>query len=273
MCKSTNQIKITSNWWGLSSYLIIISLILIFIMFILGLLNSIFSLLVFVLFLILGSLLLISTVLISEYGNHCVNSLKNQQFPYNLDSIRVDHDAFIIIHSMSATSTDYPGFGLLIKYFSTLRYPFKIYHCYNPEDFKNVLMNEKTKYIWIFGHGWRGGIAFKWTRSLSHIFTPNKTVFSYKQIKENSEKYPKKLFIGQFHCNHIAKSNPDCIPLPEILFNPSNNFEYYVPNWKMNSLSIWVAIRHLIKGVKRTEVSVPIGEEDQNNNGCPYCLR
>jgi hypothetical protein len=268
MCENKNTIKITKNWWAFSLYLMIILFILSFTIFILGLLHSIIFLSIFILFLITSILLLFSAVYITESGKYFVNSLKNQQFPHNLNSYIVDHDAFVIIHSMSDNSTDYPGFDLLIKFFSAKRFPFKIYHCYNPEDFKNVLKNEKAKYIWIFGHGWRGGVTFKWTRRLPHIFTPNKTAFSYKQIQENLGKYPKKLFIGQFHCNHIAKSNPDSIPLPEILLDPSHNFEYYVPNWKMNSLSIWIAVKHLVKEVKRTEVSVTVVEEDQCNDGC-----
>lgn len=103
---------------------------------------------------------------ISGAGDKWVNALKNQQFPENLDIHQKDHDAFIIIHSMGTFSAgSYSGLDILIPHFIKNRYPFKIYHCYNPQEFLDVLRNEKAKYNWIIGHGWRGGITFKWMRS------------------------------------------------------------------------------------------------------------
>jgi hypothetical protein len=98
--------------------------------------------------------------------------------------------------------------------------------------------------------------------------TPNKSQLSYKTIQDELEKYPRKLFIGQFHCNHIVKTIPDNKSLPEILLDLSNDSKYYVSDWKMNTISIWVAVGKLVREVKRDEVPVMVTEDDQNAGGC-----
>ena len=268
MTEDYRTIEFSRNWWSYSVRLVIaLGIIAISI-----LILSLHNFWIFNSILIVSLAIIIPIVVFSVYitisGNYWVNSLKNQQFPQNLNSDSQDHDGFIVIHSMGHNFMSYPGFDILISFFISNRYPFKIYHCYNPGDFKNVLSNERTKYIWIFGHGWRGGITFKWTRKLLHLLTPNKTQFSYKKIQDELEKYAKKLFIGQFHCNHLVKTSPDNISLPEILLDPSNDSNYYVTDWKMNTISIWVAVKKLVKEVKRNEILVPVVEDDQNAGGC-----
>jgi len=269
MTENLKTIEFSRNWWSYSFHLIIALGILTISIGIFNLISS----WIFIFFLIstfaTGIPLLVFASYIMISGKYWVNSLKNQQFPPNLDSASQDHDGFIVIHSLGFfNSISYPGFDILIQFFVSKKYPFKIYHCYNLEDFKSILKNKKAKYIWIFGHGWRGGITFKWTRKLSHLLTPNKTQFSYEKIQTDLEKYPRKLFIGQFHCNHIAKTIPDNISLPEILLDPSNDSYYYVTDWKMNTISIWVAVRQLLKEVKRNEVPVTFANEDQYAGGC-----
>lgn len=222
-----------------------------------------------IVFLTIAVSFIVFAVYIIISGECWVNSLKNQLFPENLNSYNQDHDAFVVIHSMGCFNfIRYSGFDILIKFFTSHRYPFKIYHCYKSEDFITVLKNENTKYIWIFGHGWRGGITFGGTRTLSHLFTPNITSFSYKKIQDEWEKYPKKKFIGQFHCNNIAKSIPENISLPEILLEMSNDSKYYVSNCRMNSTSIWFAVRGLLNELKRTEVPIAIIDNNQYTAGC-----
>jgi len=269
MTKNHKIIEFSRNWWSYSLHLIIALGIFALLILITGLHGS----LIFFCLLIVSFIILISLVGLGLYirisGERLVNSLKNQQFPSNLDSASQDYDGFIVNHSLGIfNSISYPGFDILIQFFVSKKYPFKIYHCYNSEDFKSILKNEKARYIWIFGHGWRGGVTFKWTRKLSHLLTQNRTRFSYKQIQDDLENYPRKIFIGQFHCNHIEKTIPDNISLPEILLDPSNDSTYYVPDWKMNTISIWIAVRKIVKDVRRTEVLVTVAEDDQNAGGC-----
>lgn len=268
MINDHKTIEFSKNWWSYSNYIIILLGILALGIFFSGL----YKLSIFLVILIVFLTIFVSFIFLAWYftvvGDYFINSLKNQQFPYNLISDKQDHDAFIIIHSMGTHFSGYPGFNTLIQFFVSKEYPLKIYHCYNPEDFKNVLKNERARYIWIFGHGWRGGVTFKWTRSISHFLTSNKSNLSYKTIQDELEKYPKKLFIGQFHCNHIAKTIPDNVSLPEILLETSNDSNYYVSNWKMNTISIWFAIRKLVKEVKRTEVPITVNENEPNAGGC-----
>jgi hypothetical protein len=275
MTNEHTTIVFSDNWCSYLPYariigpIVIILVIYLFTIIIPSLVTLLHLLTAAVIFLIIAILVFfLDFVYYPQIGNHSVNSLKNQQFPEDLNPCQQDHDAFVIIHSMGVYFLGYAGFDILINYFTSERYAFKIYHCYNPEDFKKVLKNERAKYIWIFGHGWRGGVTFKWTRSISHLLTPNKSQLSYKKIQDELEKYPKKLFIGQFHCNHIAKTIPDNVSLPEILLETSNDSNYYVSNWKMNTISIWFAIRKLVKEVKRTEVPITVNENEPNAGGC-----
>ena len=257
MTEDHKTIELIKNWWSYSLHLLIVLGILTISIGIINPLSHWIFIFSLILTLVIGIPLVVLASYITISGEHRVNTLKNQQFPPNLDSAHQDHDGLIINHSLGFfNSISYPGFDILIQFFVSKKYPFKIYHCYNSEDFKQVLKNEKARYIWIFGHGWRGGITFKWTRKFSHLLTPNKNRFSYKKIQDDLGNYPRKLFIGQFHCNHIEKTIPDNISLPETLLAPSNDSTYYVTDWKMNTISIWIAVRKIVKEVKRIEVPI-----------------
>ncbi len=255
MIEPNSKINLTRNRWSFINYVVVILVIITFVIFIsfsndnpwINLGFRIISIL------ILGFLLGF-WYFIGVSGTHSVNSLKDQQFPHNLDPNRTEHDGFIVIHSMGPNAETYPGFSNLIPHYVKERYPFKIYHCYNPDDFKNALKNKNARYIWIFGHGWRGGITFKWTRRITQLFKANKTSFAYNLIRDERDLFPKKLFIGQFHCNNLIKADSNPIPLPEILLDPSIGSSYYVTDWKMNDWSIWFATRHLTHGVKRDRI-------------------
>ena len=201
--------------------------------------------------------------------------MKNQQFPENLDFKKQVHDAFIIIHSMGDFSVgSYSGLDILIPYYLRNKYPFKIYHCYNPQEFLDVLKNDKTKYIWIIGHGWRGGITFKWTKSYHERLErlPKRTLFPYAKIRENLGQFPKKSFIAQFHCNHIDNTYEHNESLIEILLDPLEESHYYVTEGISNVVSTWLAARDLIPGIQResaSESEIQYGIE-QDTGGCSF---
>ena len=55
----------------------------------------------------------------------------------------------------------YPaGIDLLINYFNKMREPFDIYLCKTRADVKEVIERKEVNRIWIFGHGWMGGLYF-----------------------------------------------------------------------------------------------------------------
>jgi hypothetical protein len=214
-------------------------------------------------------LLLLFIYLVVSSGDKQMNSLKNQQFPTNLDINTREHDAFIIVHSMDSSAASLSiGLGVLVPYYIHNRFPFKIYHCYNPHEFLEVLKNPNAKYVWIFGHGWRGGITFKWMCSLRNVLArkPNKTHFAYASIRKNLEQYPQKLFIGQFHCNHIEKKFEHNESLVEILLSPSDKARYYITDKATFVFSVWFATRDLLNPIVREkaleyEISPEIDDE------------
>lgn len=202
--------------------------------------------------------LLVFAGIIYLRSKHFVNSTVNQQYPENLDVSKTIHDAFIFVYSVGSDGI-IPGLDNLICTFKTKKYPFKIYHCYNPEDFKAVLANENAKYLWIFGHGWRGGISFKWEpsiRDIIHLNVKKQTNFRYSDLIEDFQSlYPSKNFIAQFHCNHVDKTDPSNTSLPEILMDGSVIPEmYYVSDHKNNIFSIWFATRKLMRNIERKSI-------------------
>lgn len=204
-------------------------------------------------------------VIISQNSIRYLNSTVNQQFPENLDISNTIHDAFVLIHS-GGEKRLFGGLSCLIFKFKSEKYPFKIYHCYNPDEFKTVLANENAKYLWIFGHGWRGGITFKWRVTLHdvlHLKFKKSTIFRYSDLIENgTDIYPSKDYIAQFHCNHISKKDPSNRPLPEFIMQNNLNLNNYHVSDNMNSnISIWFATRKLTKSIKRT----PINPDEGSN--------
>jgi hypothetical protein len=208
-------------------------------------------------------------------GDIWVNSLKNQQFPEKLDIRNRDHDAFIIIHSMGAFSSySYVGLDLLIPHYIRNRFPFKIYHCHNPQEFLDVLKNDKAKYLWIIGHGWQGGITFKWMKSPLERYSrkSKRTLFPYAKIRDDLDQFPKKAFIAQFHCNHFDKTYAYNESLVEILLDTFEDSHYYITDRVSHVISIWFAMRELIPNVTRksvTESEIQSGIE-QDSGGCSW---
>jgi len=160
----------------------------------------------------------------------------------------------------SFSTGSYVGLDILIPHYIRNRYPFKIYHCYNPQEFLDVLKNDMAKYIWIIGHGWRGGITFKWMKSPRKWFSrkPSRTLFPYAKIRENLNQFPKKLFIAQFHCNHLDSTYTHNESLVEILLDSFEESHYYITDDLSHVVSIWYATRDLVSHIER--VSVPESE-------------
>lgn len=212
---------------------------------------------------------------IGTRGDIWVNSLKNQQFPENLDIRGQDHDAIIIIHSMGSFSVySYVGLDILIPHFIRNKFPFMIYHCYNPQEFLDVLKNDKAKYLWIIGHGWQGGITFKWMKSSLERSSrkTSRTLFTYAKIRDDLGQFPKKAFIAQFHCNHFDKTYTHNESLVEILLDSFEESHYYITDGVSHVASIWFAMRDLIPNVKRTSIAELEIQSDleQDSGGCSW---
>ena len=152
----------------------------------------------------------------------------------------------------------------MINKYTAKKYPFKIYHCYNPEDFKSVVANEKAEFLWIFGHGWRGGITLKWGvswRDRLHLTFKRNTYFPYCELDEKIlESIPSKKFIAQMHCNHFERKKTSNRPLPQLIMRGDIDPEsYYVTTRMQSNLSIWLATARLVKDINRTPIR-PIEE-------------
>ncbi|MEI7434744.1 MAG: hypothetical protein WCJ93_10870 [Methanomicrobiales archaeon] len=213
-------------------------------------------------FVILGltvAALLGFNLIIFYRANNLVSALPNQQYPTTLDIHQTNHDAFIMIRSIGLFR-DNQGLDLLIPYFKKHNYPFKIYHCFNPQEFEEILKNEHAKYLWIFGHGWRGGISFKWKRSWGDVvrLKKNTTNFVYSSLlKQGVSVYPKKEFIAQFHCNHFFGPLSENISLPEILLDSkASENDYFVSDNTISIFCIWFETRQFLKTIVRTPLII-----------------
>lgn len=93
------------------------------------------------------------------------------------------------------------GICWLLKYFKNINQSYKVYLNPNPREFKQIVNDEKADRLYIFGHGKRNCLKFE-----SGLY------IKYKELKD----YPKKQFIGQYHCNHGGgKSLADYIEVEE----------------------------------------------------------
>lgn len=209
---------------------------------------------------LLSVILLIQLIwpIISHRSEKHVKATPNFQYPEELDTMNRNHDAFIIIES-EGNVHPYNGLDNLIPEFKKKGYPFRIYHCKTTDQFADVLSNEKANCVWIFGHGWRGGITFKGRMRLQNLRDfelRDKTRFPYSDLIENGmNSYPSKDFIVQLHCNCFLKTEVSNAPLPEYLMQNNLNPEWYhVSDNKHNIISIWFTTRKLMKNVKRTPI-------------------
>lgn len=165
------------------------------------------------------------------------------------------HHALILLISQLPDDSIACGLSVLIKSLLKKNCNFKLYYCHNCEEVKNVLKNKYTSDIWIFGHGWRGGLGFKNKQTLKEwIFRENKgECLDYNEILQDISEYPKKRFIAQLHCNY--KNSKRCnISLPEILLIDSSDYRNsFVSSFLMDPLSIYLTLKfRLQKRIKST---------------------
>lgn len=104
------------------------------------------------------------------------------------------HDAIVIVHSDVAGMSMYgSGIGLLINHFRKTSpiTPYAVYHCTTIEQFRDVVRKPLAESLWIFGHGYRGGVGlYSWKREICNYS-------EFKNMPQLRKKY-----IYQFHCNH-----------------------------------------------------------------------
>jgi hypothetical protein len=106
------------------------------------------------------------------------------------------HHAIIIAHKKDLVSGEYndgdylSGVDILIEKFQNYseRYVnYKIYEVNTKKQVISIILDEKTTHLWIFGHGQRNKLRLK-GESLCYFEVRNS---------------PKKIFIGQYHCNSV----------------------------------------------------------------------
>jgi len=181
-----------------------------------------------------------------------------EHYPDDLNERTIDYDAIIIAHSKGFHSIGITtGIDNLVVFFQSKHYPYRIFHCYCPSDMMAVLRDERAKYLWIFGHGWRGGVSFKEAGKISDfsIFNPPRIGFVYQFLTTEIPPLPSKKFIGQFHCSPFLPEKAANIPLPKILMCDPKEEDYYVTDDEMNHYSVWFATLRLTFNIRRKSVS------------------
>ena len=127
--------------------------------------------------------ILICSYFWAKKGKTCVERYKNVVCPNEERAI------FIINHQNSIKNLYVLGSGVafLVSYFKSNSIKFKIYDCYNPDDFYTAIKESKAQNLWIFGHGNRHCISFG-----------KDGRFPFCKIVG----VERKSFIAQFHCCH-----------------------------------------------------------------------
>jgi len=116
-------------------------------------------------------------------------SYKNQKNPSSLDEATDEHHAIILVNYQTLKLPVFgQGIDILLESFKEKNYSYKVYFCNDEISIKNVIINNKAVYLWIFGHGKKDALKLY-----------NNEYLYYHQIDFTNVK--KKLFIGQFHCN------------------------------------------------------------------------
>lgn len=81
------------------------------------------------------------------------------------------------------------GITFLLLYFKNINKYYKVFEYPTIERFKQIIDDENSDELYIFGHGTRSQLYFE--------ETPGKPL-KYEEFENN---YPKKKFVGQYHCN------------------------------------------------------------------------
>lgn len=155
-----------------------------------------------------------------------------------LDFFTEPYHSIIIANSTSRWKKIgiFTGIDLLVEKIKTQNCKFKITLCNAPNEAKSEIENKNAKFIYLFGHGFKGGLTFYHKDS---ILTLN-----YNTINPN---FCKK-FIGQFHCN-----GGNALSLIE-LFSKSNCTEdnHYFQEGLTTIFILWYDIRFkVLKMIKK----------------------
>jgi hypothetical protein len=195
-----------------------------------------------IIFGIIGALLLILLVIIMHRSHPFLDRSKTLQYPDNLDTSGLDYDAIIIAHSSGFHDIGMgTGVHNIVNKLSQEKYPYKIIHCDDPECVADALRDNHAKYIWIFSHGWRGGLDLK------------KGDLIYEKFVRENPGILKKKFIGQFHCNPLSKKRPNTSLIETLIDKPNPN-QYFITEDSMNHYSVWDATRKLAKNIRRNPI-------------------
>lgn len=124
--------------------------------------------------------------------------LESQKNPNRKSDMKKNHH--VIIVSVSTTKRDraglFVGTDLLIQYFIRKAIPHQIYLC-NPRRARELIQQENFKFLYLFGHGFQGGLTFHFNMGTQNL--------RYDSIDSIIDK----LTIIQMHCN-LGKEKSLC---------------------------------------------------------------
>ncbi|OPX64093.1 MULTISPECIES: hypothetical protein [unclassified Methanoregula] len=165
-----------------------------------------------------------------------VNSIKKSEkialnFPYQKisnESYSSPYHSIIIANSTKRSKRVgiFVGIDLLVNRIQSQKCKYKITLCKTPTEVKNEIENPNAVCIYLFGHGFKGGLTFYNEESISE--------FDYCTVNPTISKK----FIGQFHCNSGNEQS-----LVELLIkNPDENNHYFMNGFTTTFL-LWYDIQ------------------------------
>jgi hypothetical protein len=114
---------------------------------------------------------------------------------------------------------------------------YKICLCNNQDEAKKEIEEPKAKFLYLFGHGFRGGLTF---------YHPNSSSSQLNYVDVNAER--KKNFIGQFHCN----SGNELSLIDHLLIDRLSEGNYYFHKGWTTAFVVWYDIHFkVLKKVKK----------------------
>lgn len=182
------------------------------------------------------SLIVFGSVVVSSLLFPIVHSIrKSEKIVYNsIDQSKINESYLEPYHSIIiANSTKrskrvgiFVGIDMLVNRFKSQNCKYKITLCNTPIEVKNEIENLYAEKIYLFGHGFKGGLTFYSDESISE--------FNYCSIDPSI----KKKFIGQFHCNCGGEHS-----LVELLIKKPKSGNHYLINGFTTTFILWYDIR------------------------------
>lgn len=172
-----------------------------------------------------GLFILFSCVILAPFicsikkSEKIVQNFTNQK--NNIGSYSGFYHSIIIANSTKQNKREgiLVGIDLLVKRFTSQKCRYKITVCNSPIKVKNEIENPNADYIYLFGHGFKGGLTF---------YNADESIskFEYSTVNPTISKK----FIGQFHCNH--GNGPSLVEL--LLKKPDTDNHYFKPGYTLN---------------------------------------